>query len=147
MNTTPDPTTQHDPVDQPAPFECTPWCVDGDGHPDYIYRSDQSCWGPYRKTVFGLDEHAPKLPMVQPPSDATGIAVYAYQGWYQLPTVKLNVYHDPGGGDVTGRRIDHDFLLTPAEAVELAAHLVAAVEEIDGEHLIELQEQVERLLS
>ncbi|WP_096499423.1 hypothetical protein [Mycobacteroides stephanolepidis] len=106
-----------------------PWCTDGDGHPHYLLRGDQSCWGPAHKVVFSLDDHAPASSVVPVPSDATGITVYAYRGYYELPKVKLNVFHDPGD-DPCG--IDHDFLLTPQEAVDLAFHLIGAAELIGG---------------
>ncbi|MDP7731500.1 hypothetical protein [Mycobacterium sp. TY813] len=103
---------------------CAPWCIDGDGHPGHHARSDQSCWGPSHKTVFGLEDDAPGLPL-ETDCGAPGISVHAYQGWYQLPTVRLNVYSAQG-------KIDRDFLLTPFEAVELAEHLITAVETIGG---------------
>jgi hypothetical protein len=106
-------------------FQCTPWCTDDDRHVRYHLRADQSCWGPIHKTVFGLDPHAPALPMTEISCDTAGISVYAYQAYYELPKVKLNVYAEDG-------KSDDDFLLTPGEAVELAGHLITVVETIVG---------------
>ncbi len=30
----------------PAPIQCAPWCSDGDGHSDEIFREDQRCYSP-----------------------------------------------------------------------------------------------------
>ena len=108
-----------------AEFQCAPWCVDGDGHPHYVLRGDQSCWGPEHRVVFGLERGAPGTAIDPDPFDAPGVRVYPYQGWYELPKVKLNVYSDAAD-------IDYDFLLTPFEAVELANHLISVVETIGG---------------
>lgn len=108
-------------------FHCAPWCTalgtEDEGHSRYNLRGDQSCWGPERKTVFGLESDAPGLGITPIPHEAPGITVYAYLGWYELPKVRLNVFSDAGD-------IDHDFLLTPFEAIELANHLISVVETI-----------------
>ncbi|RUP35015.1 MAG: hypothetical protein EKK51_00205 [Mycolicibacterium sp.] len=104
-------------------YQCAPWCTEGNGHPDYFLRADQSCWGPERKTVLSLENDAPALPMERVPCDAPAIAVYPYQGWYQLPKIKLHIYAER-------QDLDVDFLLTPAEAIELAEHLITTVETI-----------------
>lgn len=111
-------------------FPCTPWCTEDDHHFGYAFRSDQSCWGPQLKTIFSLDEYAPAVGVVDIPSDAAGMTVYAYQGWYQLPKVKVNVFWEANSEDDKRDAIDHDFQLTPAEAIELANSLIAAVETI-----------------
>lgn len=114
-------------------FQCAPWCAnrgtDDEGHRGYILRGDQSCWGPQGKTVFGLEEGTPALGVHPAPCDSPGIAVYAYQGWYELPKVKLNVFRDSRNEHLA---VDADFYLTPSEAVELAGHLIAVVETIAG---------------
>lgn len=112
-------------------FPCTPWCTEDDNHFGYALRGDQSCWGPKNKTVFSLDDYAPALG-AEIPCDATGMTVYAYQGWYQLPKVRVNVFWEPNERVDKRHGIDHDFLLTPAEAIELANHLISAVETIGG---------------
>ena len=113
-------------------FHCTPWCADRgtdrEGHHGYALGGDQSCWGPQGKTVFGLEEGAPALG-VGTTVDSPGISVYAYQGWYELPKVKINVFRESSCDHLA---VDADFMLTPAEAVELAAHLISAVETIAG---------------
>ena len=104
-------------------FQCAPWCTEGDGHPDYFLRADQSCWGAELKTVLSLENDAPALPLERVPSDAPAIAVYPYRGWYQLPKIKLHIYAERHDTDI-------DFLLTPSEAVELAEHLITTVQTI-----------------
>ncbi|WP_372586605.1 DUF6907 domain-containing protein [Mycobacteroides abscessus] len=105
---------------QPA---CAPWCTEDDGHARYPLRADQSCWGPPHRVVFSLADHAPGG-TVPVPDDATGMTVYAYRGYYELPKVKLNVRETDG--------VDLDFLLTPQEAIELASHLIGVANLIAG---------------
>lgn len=102
---------------------CAPWCTEDDGHARYPLRADQSCWGPAHKVVFSLADHAPGS-TIPVPDDATGMTVYAYRGYYELPKVKLNVCETDG--------VDLDFLLTPQEAIELASHLIGAANLIAG---------------
>lgn len=104
-------------------FKCETWCTDGDGHPHYAFRGDQSCWGPEHRVVLGLERGAPGTGIAPQPGDAPAISAYAYRGWYELPKVKLNICTED---------VDRDFLLTPFEAVELANHLVSVVETIGG---------------
>lgn len=111
-------------------IQCAPWCTEGDRHLAPGFRADQSCWGEMRKTIFGLDPHAPTLPVqAEEIPNAPGIAVYAYQGFYQLPTLKLHVFRDDDNEHIA---VDADFLMTPAEAIELALNLIATVEDIAG---------------
>lgn len=113
-------------------FPCTSWCTEDDHHIGYPLRADQSCWGPQLKTVFSLDEHAPAVGATEISTDATGITIFAHQGWHQLPTVKLNVFWESPREHDKRPGIDHDFLLTPAEAIHLATNLITAVETIGG---------------
>lgn len=109
-------------------FVCAPWCTDRDHHAPQAFRGDQSCWGPVRKTVFGLEPHAPALPVPDEEiSEAPGIAVYPYQGWYQLPKLKLHIFRESENDNTS---VDVDFLITPSEAIDLAFNLIAAVEEL-----------------
>ncbi|MDZ7884749.1 MAG: hypothetical protein U5N53_18510 [Mycobacterium sp.] len=110
-------------------FPCTSWCTENGRHFGYVFRGDQSCWGPQRKVVFSLDDYAPAVGITEIPCEAAGITVYPYQGWYQLAKVKLNVFWEPGSGDAR-EGIDHDFLMTPSEAIEMATNLIRAVETI-----------------
>jgi hypothetical protein len=78
--------------------------------------------------VFGLEPHAPALPVPEEEiSEAPGIAVDPYQGWYQLPKLKLHVYRQSERNNTS---VDVDFLITPSEAIDLAHNLIAAVEEL-----------------
>ncbi|SIA43256.1 Uncharacterised protein [Mycobacteroides abscessus subsp. abscessus] len=105
---------------QPA---CASWCTEDDGHASYPLREDQSCWGPGHRVVFSLADHAPGS-TIPVPDDATGMTVYAYRGYYELPKVKLNVCETD--------EIDRDYLLTPQEAIELASHLIGVANLIAG---------------
>ncbi|SKH28960.1 Uncharacterised protein [Mycobacteroides abscessus subsp. massiliense] len=106
-----------------AATACAPWCTEDDGHASYPLRADQSCWGPPHRVVFSLDDHAPGS-TIPVPDDATGMTVYAYRGYYELPKVKLNVCESQG--------IDRDYLLTPQEAIELASHLIGVAHLVVG---------------
>lgn len=111
-------------------IQCAPWCTDGDGHPHYALRGDQNCWGPLRKTILGLEDGAPALPLQDDELDAApGISVYAYRGWHALPTVKLNLYRPTENGHLS---VDVDVQLTLVEAQQLAADLLSVVAEIEG---------------
>lgn len=107
---------------------CASWCTDGDGHPHYILRGDQNCWGPQRKVILGLEDGAPALPLQDDELFAApGITVYAFREWHALPTVKLNLYRPSMNGDLS---VDVDVQLTLAEASQLADNLRAIVDEI-----------------
>ncbi|MCQ4359663.1 hypothetical protein KQR54_00600 [Mycobacterium gordonae] len=110
---------------------CASWCTDGDGHPHSALRGDQNCWGPQRKTILGLEDGAPALPLKDDELFAApGISVYAFREWHALPTVKLNLYRPSENGHLS---VDIDVQLTLAEARQLADSLVAVVAEIEGE--------------
>jgi hypothetical protein len=55
---------------------CTPWCEDGDGHPDTVLREDQTCWGQGTYVDLSLepahDEDGAYLPR---------IGAQAYRQW------------------------------------------------------------------
>lgn len=36
-------------------IKCTPWCVEGDGHTDEVFREDQTCWGPDAYVELSLE--------------------------------------------------------------------------------------------
>lgn len=38
------------------PIVCAPWCVDGGGQPDTLFRADQTCWGPDLYMDLSLEE-------------------------------------------------------------------------------------------
>jgi len=108
--------------------ECTAWCVEGDGHKDYVFRQDQWCGGEQLKVVLGLEAGAPALPMTTIPCDAPAISVYARRRWHALPDVVVNVYLEARGG----LGVDTDVHLTAEEARQLAEYLVATADLIDG---------------
>lgn len=109
---------------------CAPWCMQGDQHQKEILRGDQNCEGPQLKVILGLEDGAPPIPLKDDDAfSAPGITVYAFRRWYSLPTVKLNLYRPTENGH---RCVDADVQLTPNEAVELAANLLAAVRTIWG---------------
>ncbi|OWL97004.1 hypothetical protein B7435_26820 [Mycolicibacterium peregrinum] len=75
-------------------FKCETWCEDGDGHPHYLLRGDQSCWGPQHQVVLSLERGAPGTGVEAAyQGDVPAISAYAYRGWYELPKVKLNIYY------------------------------------------------------
>jgi hypothetical protein len=44
-------------VDNPMPpVQCTPWCEEGDGHPNEAFREDQKCWSPAEYVDLSLHE-------------------------------------------------------------------------------------------
>ncbi|WP_225037992.1 DUF6907 domain-containing protein [Mycobacterium canetti] len=107
-------------------YTCTPWCIDGAGHPCELFLDDQECSGPQLKVALTLERGAPALPLT--PEDvcgAPGVTVYASKRWYRFPTITANVFALAGG-------IDYDLTLTPPEAAELAQALLAAVRLVDG---------------
>lgn len=112
-------------------MSCATWCTDGDEHPKELLRADQDCWGPEHVTVLGLEAGAPSTvnPEAAAMCDPTRITTYAHQKFYALPTVRLHVYRHHRNEHLA---VDADFHLTPAEAIELAEHLVSVVEEIAG---------------
>lgn len=117
-------------TEAPDRIACASWCTDGDGHPHYALRGDQACWGTRRKTILGLEDGAPSLPLQDDELEAApGITLYAFRGWHALPTVKLNVYRPSENGHLS---VDVDVQLTLAEARQLVDSLMAAVAEIEG---------------
>lgn len=109
---------------------CTSWCIEGDGHPEENFRADQWCQGEARMTILGLESLGPALPVSKIIiGEAPAITVYARQGWYQLPIVRMNVNRYHANDHMA---IDADLSLTPAEAIQLAKQLIETVAEIGG---------------
>jgi len=111
------------------PIACTPWCEDGDGHPDTFIRDDQTCWGPATYVDLSLE----------PTQDETGaylprIGALAYRQW---PGAAPCVYFHLDGIKVPANRggdnpLDDSVHMTADEAIRLATALLKAVEEVRG---------------
>src|SRR5665647_3064014 len=62
------------------PITCTPWCTDGDGHPNEVFRADQWCRTEERATMLTRD--------------------YTYRDrTSEVDTVAVSVQRDPGRCD------------------------------------------------
>jgi hypothetical protein len=105
------------------PIVCTPWCEDGDGHPDNFLREDQTCWGPSTYVDLSLeptkDEAGAYLPR---------FGAQAYRWW---PGAAPCVYVHIDGIKVPAKRGGDDAL--DDEAIRLATALLKAAGEIKGE--------------
>ena len=112
-----------------ARVQCEPWCLDGDGHQRELYRHDQWCQGEIVKVIFGLEEHAPAIPVTAVDLTEPGISVYPRRHWHGLPYVTLNIYREHTNDHLA---IDTDLKVTVAEARELAAALLAVADVIEG---------------
>ncbi len=113
--------------------ECAPWCTDAQDHRRNWLRGDQNCWGEDRPVILGLEEGAPATHLSPEEAlhqgDPPRITACAYREWYGLPVVYLHLYRPSENKYLD---LDHSFKLTPFEALELANHLIATVEQIGG---------------
>jgi len=109
-------------------YVCASWCTDRDGHPDYVLRDDQACWGPEYITVLGLDEHAPAVGRPYEYGQPH-LSVFAHRRWHQLPTIRLHAYRESSTEHLC---VDHDFHLTADEALHLAAALIDVATMLGG---------------
>jgi len=94
------------------PITCTPWCTDGDGHPNEVFRADQWCRTEERATMLTRD--------------------YTYRDrTSEVDTVAVSVQRDPGRFPEVALRHtapDDAAYLSPAEARQVAAALIAAAD-------------------
>jgi hypothetical protein len=88
----------------PVKVVCAPWCSDGDGHPNDVFREDQRCYSPF---VY-----------VFPVSADGEIGAHARRDVDKEPVVELHVYGFGG--------IDETIHFTAIEAVLLAERLLSA---------------------
>lgn len=105
--------------------QCTPWCVDGDGHPNETGRVDQNCYGIDTYVDLTLEEidHDPYG------SYSSRLGVTPARGFNQLSTVYLHldlIHHELGN-------LDRAVRLTAAEARAFAAALLTVADTIEGE--------------
>ena len=120
MTTTTEPTTtpkfpwatQADERQTLPPITCTPWCVDGDGHPNEVFHGDQWCHTEERATMLTRDYKYPDHA-----SEVDTVAVSLQRDPGRLPEVAL---HHTAPDDVA--------YLSPAEARQVAAALIAAAD-------------------
>lgn len=102
------------------PIACQSWCQDGDGHPHETHPDDRYCQSEPARVGQSL---APYW------RDASGgwnesiLDVSARVGLTRVPSVLVWVYND---------RTDAEITLTAAEARALAAHLLIAADQLDG---------------
>ncbi|OZD81815.1 hypothetical protein CH260_10390 [Rhodococcus sp. 05-2256-B2] len=104
-------------------IQCTPWCVDGDGHPNESSRVDQHCFGTDNYVDLSLEEFD---------QDSFGtyssrLGVTPSRGSNQLPTayMHLDLIHRELGN------LDRAVHLTAAEARALAAALLTVADTIE----------------
>lgn len=97
---------------------CAEWCVAN-------HAADPACWGQDIHTVpLTVDE-------AWDSAEFNSITPYAYRATPgHIEVVKLHLYRP---SDREHLYLDDEFRLTPDEARQLAAHLLAVVEEICGE--------------
>lgn len=105
--------------------QCTPWCVDGDGHPNEVGRVDQNCFGSDTYVDLTLEEidHDPYG------TYTSRLGVTPARGFNQLSTVYLHldlIHHELGN-------LDRAVRLTAAEARAFAAALLTVADTIEGE--------------
>jgi hypothetical protein len=112
------------------PVMCAPWCEDGDGHANAVFREDQTCWGPATYVDLSLeptqDEAGAYLPR---------FGAQAYRWW---PGAAPCVYFHIDGIKVPANRggdcpLDDSVHLTADEAIRLATALLKAAGDIKGE--------------
>ena len=106
--------TQADERQTLPPITCTPWCVDGDGHPNEIGREDQWC--------YTGDAHIPaSLHDPVKMNDGTTVpgwvSVYG-QAWHHGRAPEIHLGQDEDAG----------MQLTVSEARQVAAALVTAAD-------------------
>ena len=105
-----------------APIVCRAWCKDGDCHPDESNFLDQRCETKHVEISRSLH------PMWEPGNDGAGpwtpptLEVFARSGLACPPQVVIYECSD-----------DVEWKLTPAEARELANHLVNLARLADGD--------------
>lgn len=113
-----------------SPVMCAPWCEDGDGHANAVFREDQTCWGPATYVDLSLeptqDEAGAYLPR---------FGAQAYRWW---PGAAPCVYFHIDGIKVPANRggdcpLDDSVHLTADEAIRLATALLKAAGDIKGE--------------
>jgi len=108
--------TQADERQTLPPITCTPWCVDGDGHPNEVFHGDQWCHTEEQATMLTRD--------------------YRYRdNTSEIDTVAVAVQRNPGRlPEVSLRHTAPDDVayLSPAEARQVAAALIAAADLLDG---------------
>jgi hypothetical protein len=100
---------------------CTPWCEDGDGHPNAVFREDQTCWGQESYVDMSLegvtrDEYGVYVPR---------LGAQAYRHW---PGEAPCVYVHLDNIELPANRgtLDDSLHLTAEEAISLAAALLNA---------------------
>jgi hypothetical protein len=101
-----------------APIACAAWCRDGDGHGNDLFREDQRCTSEPLTLVQSLE---PKWVDIEAAWHAREIETFAQQG----PTCPQAVIIYETDDDV-------ELHLTASEARQLAAHLIASADMLDG---------------
>ncbi|CAM2885417.1 hypothetical protein BST27_08225 [Mycobacterium intermedium] len=111
------------------PITCTVWCEDNDGHTTATGRSEQICWGKSYYVELSCEEAEVNFKGEGQSRNVwpSFVAVAAYRGYNQLPCINMN-FILVGHGD---GQVDDSFKMTPLEARQLAAHLVAVADEIE----------------
>lgn len=110
------------------PVICEPWCTDGDGHIREGGREDQNCWGESHYVELTLEEVGVEVKADAPYGHTIWPAIVgpnAYRGFNEHPCVYVHLL-------LPRWDIDSTFKLTSDEARDLAAHLLAVAEEIEG---------------
>jgi hypothetical protein len=97
-------------------IQCAPWCTDGDGHPNEIFRQDQRCYSPMVYVDSSLMDGQ--------------ISAHARRDIDNDPVVELHVYGFPSVFDRA--ELDETLHFTADEARRLAVELVAAADNAEG---------------
>jgi hypothetical protein len=97
---------------------CASWCRDGDGHADDLFREDQKCTSESLTFIQSLE---PKWVDIENDWHAREVETFVEQG----PSHPQAVIVYEAGGEVELR-------LTASEARQLAAHLIACADLLDG---------------
>jgi len=98
------------------PVECFPWCVDGDGHPDQLFTSDQACTTEEHNTAALL------IPRMYPGGDPEYVSVYGTASAIGCEEATVRI----------GRSGLADMTLTPTEARKVAKALRHVADVVEG---------------
>jgi hypothetical protein len=116
-------TTAHPTHKSISPIVCTPWCQDGDGHPNEHNFEDQTCWGDAAYVPLSL-EPADVDQAGDPYPARVGAMAHRLH-----PRVAAEVYLH---ADLPEWNLDVAAHLTAVEARALAEALTAAADQVDG---------------
>jgi uncharacterized protein DUF6907 len=108
-----------------SPIVCTPWCTDGEGHPNEHFAGDQTCWGS-SATYVALSRETADVDQDGNPYPAR-VGAMAHRPFNEAPVVYLHT-------ELCGwKQIDTAAHLTAEEARALAAALTTAADQVDPE--------------